>query len=354
MRVEIKTLQLVEPFRIAHGASAQRQVLRVFLESGGLMGIGEAPFVPYYQDDPGVVLAWFARADFSQWTQQLDSQFNEDQAGLRVARLAVELARLDLLAKRDSRPLGAFWQERVDVRWGTAPPGCRSLSIPTDLDAFEERVRETGRQFRVLKLKLGSGNTDFDEAVAARARQAAPQVTLFADVNGGWSVDEAVVMMNRLARHRLAFVEQPISHKVGEEGWRELRAKSGGSGLKVVADESAQSIDDLSWLSGLVDGVNVKLLKAGGWHAARVMMQEARKRGLMVLLGCMIESSIGVTAAAHLAGMADWIDLDGHLYVANDDCFGVWYDQGGALHLSDRPGIGVQFKEPSTADSESS
>lgn len=354
MRVEIKRLQLEEPFRIAHGASSERQVLRVFWESNGLTGIGEAPFVPYYPDDPASVLAWFGAKDRSEWTQEPDTRLSDDPAAPRVARLAMELARLDLLAKRAGQPLGRYWQERIDVGWGTAPPGCWSFSIPNDLDAFADRVRETGRKFRVLKLKLGSGNVDFDEAVAARAREVAPEAILFADVNGGWSVDEAAAMMKRLSGYRLAFVEQPISHHAGEEGWRELRARLGGERLKVVADESVQSIDDLPWLSGLVDGVNVKLLKAGGWHAARLTMKEARDRGLLVLLGCMIESRIGVTAAAHLAGMADWIDLDGHLYVANDDCSGLWYDDSGLLHLPDRPGIGVQFHEPSASDSRTS
>jgi L-alanine-DL-glutamate epimerase-like enolase superfamily enzyme len=100
-------------------------------------------------------------------------------------------------------------------------------------------------------------------------------------------------------------------------------------------------MDDVPQLSGLADGVNVKLLKCGGWHRAREMILAARVHRLRVMLGCMIEGSIGVTAAAHLAPLADWIDLDGHLYVANDDYEGILYDERGMLVMPQMPGIGV-------------
>ena len=100
-------------------------------------------------------------------------------------------------------------------------------------------------------------------------------------------------------------------------------------------------MDDVPQLSGLADGVNVKLLKCGGWPRAREMILAARVHRLRVMLGCMIEGSIGVTAAAHLAPLADWIDLDGHLYVANDDYEGILYDERGMLVMPQMPGIGV-------------
>ncbi len=114
--------------------------------------------------------------------------------------------------------------------------------------------------------------------------------------------------------------------------------------MPLFADESAQTSDDVPRLAGVADGVNVKLLKCGGWHRAMEMILASRVHGLRVLLGSMVESSIGVTAAAQLAGLADWIDLDGHLFVANDDYDGLRYDGEGTLIVPDRPGIGVVRK----------
>ena len=151
-------------------------------------------------------------------------------------------------------------------------------------------------------------------------------------------------MLPQLADLGLVFVEQPISHRGGIAAWQALREQlpHGRSPLPLIADESAQTVDDLAGLQGLADGVNVKLLKAGGLRPAMAMMREARALGMTVLLGCMVESSIGVTAAAHLVSLADWIDLDGHLYVANDDYCGISYDERGAMYLPVGAGIGVE------------
>jgi L-alanine-DL-glutamate epimerase-like enolase superfamily enzyme len=194
----------------------------------------------------------------------------------------------------------------------------------------------------VLKLKLGSGEVDFDEAVVAAARKAAPGATLFADVNGGWAVDEAARMLGRLGRYGLTLIEQPISSKLGDEAWAELGAKSPEGALPVFADESARGAGDVRRLAGRVQGVNVKLLKCGTFAGAIEMIAAAREHGLGVILGCMIESSIGVTAAAHLAPWADYVDLDGHLYLADDDYVGLSFDPMGRLVMPAGGGIGVR------------
>jgi L-alanine-DL-glutamate epimerase-like enolase superfamily enzyme len=195
-----------------------------------------------------------------------------------------------------------------------------------------------------VKLKLGSGDLEHDELIVSRARSAAPVAALIVDVNGAWSVADAVKMIPLLRRWQPACIEQPISPTRGIGGWRELRARLPAPGVPLIADESAQTSDDVARLAGLADGVNVKLLKCGGWHRAREMILAARVHGMKVMLGCMIESSIGVTAAAHLAGLADWIDLDGHLWLADDDYTGLRYDEHGRLVMPAAPGIGVTRK----------
>ncbi|TDU72808.1 L-alanine-DL-glutamate epimerase-like enolase superfamily enzyme [Prosthecobacter fusiformis] len=319
--VELKTLHLTEPFRIAHGSSSTRQVVRVH----GNGAIGEAPFVPYYGESPEATVTWL--------------NGTHDQPGTRSGSLALDLWHLD-------QTRVPMWQS-VEKILGPGKPweqiyACRSLGIPTDLAAFAERVRETARQFRVLKLKLGSGDLDHDTAIVVTARDAAPHATLFADVNGGWSVDQTVQMLGRLSPHGLVLLEQPVHHHLGIEAWVELKAKAPAHSLPLYADESAQNAADVSLLAGLVQGVNVKLLKCGHFGGGIEMIATARQHGLGVILGCMIESSLGTTAAAHLAPWADYVDLDGHLYLADDDYTGITFDGEGRVVMPQGCGIGAR------------
>lgn len=325
---EFRQLILSQPFRIAHGASSERLVLRLRLGEA----IGEAPFVPYYPDTPEAVKIWLEQREPARfWTPE------EEVEAPSVVRLAADLLRQDLEAKKQGLAVWEFL--------GQPNPGgmraCRSVGIPSDLEDFSEQVRCFSRQFRVLKLKLGSGNSAFDEAIVAAAREAAPKAVLFGDANGGWSVPEAAALLPKMEKLGLAFVEQPVHHAGGIETWRELHAARASHSLPLYADESAQTISDICALSGLVQGVNIKLLKSGGFGGALARLASARTLGLGALLGCMIETSLGVTAAAHLAGAFDWIDLDGHLYLANDDYEGLAYDSEGRLQMPGRQGIGA-------------
>lgn len=319
---------LSQPFRIAHGDSSERIVLR--LRQGE--AIGEAPFVPYYPDTPEAVGIWLEQRDPNRlWTLE------EEVGAPAVVRLAADLLRQDSAAKKHGL---SVWK----LLGQPNPSGmraCRSVGIPSDLKDFSEQVRCFSRQFHVLKLKLGSGNSAFDEAIVAAAREAAPKAVLFGDANGGWSIPEAAALLPKMEELGLAFVEQPVHHAGGIEAWRELHAARSSHSLPLYADESAQTISDICELAGLVQGVNIKLLKSGGFAGALARLASARALGLGALLGCMIETSLGVTAAAHLAGAFDWIDLDGHLYLANNDFEGLAYDSDGRLQMPARPGIGA-------------
>lgn len=318
--VLLKTLHLKEPFRIAHGISSTRQVVRI----SGNGAMGEAPLVPYYGENAEETVAWL--------------RGERDGDGSKAARLARDL----FLRDQEPEPM---WQAAAAVLgegrpWG-AIDACRSLGIPTDLPAFAEKVRETAKQFRVLKLKLGCGDLEHDEAIVSTARTAAPEAVMFADVNGGWSVDETVVMISRLREYGLMLVEQPVHHGLGIAAWQELRAKLPAGGLPLYADESAQGAADVQPLAGLADGVNVKLLKCASFGGGMEMIAEARRLGMGVILGCMIESSLGTTAAAHLAPWADFVDLDGHLYLADDDYKGINFDEQGRVVMPQGCGIGA-------------
>lgn len=324
MHFALKTLHLVEPFRIAHGTSATRQVLRA--TQGAC--VTEAPFVPYYDEDPAQTLALLSQP-------VLPAQLP------RTASLALDLLRHDRSGHQTGQPLSAYAQSQLGAPLHPPPPGCRSFSIPDDLDAFAAKVSLIAAQFPVLKLKLGSGDLGLDLAIVSVARYAAPDAKLMLDVNGGWDMAEAPLMIEKLAEYSPVLIEQPIHHRLGVEGWEELRSLLPGKALPIFADESIQTADDIVALADFVDGVNIKLLKCGSFDAAVAMITSARVHNLQILLGCMIETSLGTTAAAHLAPWADWIDLDGHFYVGNDDYIGIQYDAQGNLLMPDRPGIGA-------------
>lgn len=324
MIASLHTLHLRVPFRIAHGVSSTRQVLR--LQEGD--HFAEAPFVPYYGENP-------------EETLRLVSLPVLPQRLPRAASLAFNLLRHDIVCAAQNIPLRVIAAQRLGAE-GQTPPACHSLGIPEDLHAFAERVEELAKQFRVLKLKLGSGDLGLDIATVSIARYAAPDADLILDVNGGWDPVQAPAMIEKLAEYQPALIEQPIHHSHGVEVWEDLRARLPSRCPLIFADESAQNADDVAELAPYIDGVNVKLLKCGSFDGAIAMIAKAKAEGLKVLLGCMIESSLGTTSAAHLASWADWIDLDGHLHISNDDFTGLQFTSDGQLMLPDLPGIGAR------------
>jgi len=317
MHGELRTLQLTEPFRIAHGTSTERTVLR--LSHDGV--IAEAPFVPYYAESPEAALA-FVRA--------LHDPFDSLPADApRAARLAHDVLKHLLLARSAGVPL---WQH-LNLPDPNGRLACRSLSIPSDLAAFRQRVADTARQFHVLKLKLGSGDVAHDLDIVRVAREAAPHATLIADANGGWTVEQAVDLIPRLAALGLTMIEQPVTHREGIAPWMALKAGLPTPPIPVFADESVQTSADVTTMAPFVQGISVKLLKCATIGEALATIRRGRELGKQVLLSCMIESSYGITVAAHLSGLADYIDLDGHLYLANDPGGGITFDADGRLHL---------------------
>ena len=323
MKASLHTLHLRVPFRIAHGVSSSRQALR--LQEGD--HIAEAPFVPYYAEDPAETL-------------RLVSLPVLPQRLPRAASLAFNLLRHDIVCQAQNIPLRAFAAQKLGPE-GATPPACHSLGIPEDLHAFGDRVEQLAKHFRVLKLKLGSGDLGLDIATVSIARYAAPEADLLLDVNGGWDPVQAPAMIEKLAEYQPALIEQPIHHSHGVEAWEDLRARLPARCPPIFADESAQNTDDVAALAPYVDGVNVNLLKCGSFDGAIATIAKARAEGLKVLLGCMIESSLGTTAAAHLAPWADWIDLDGHLHISNDDFIGLQFTSSGELEMPLRSGIGA-------------
>src|SRR5207247_10521199 len=187
--------------------------------------------------------------------------------------------------------------------------------FPISKDELVRRVREAA-SYPILKIKLG---TDRDADIVETVRAAAPDKVLRVDANAAWDANHALHMIELLVQHGVEYVEQPLApHDV--DGLRFVRERSP---LPIIADESCVVATDIPRLAGAVDGVNIKLAKCGGLREALRMVATARAHGMLVMVGCMIESSLGITAAAHFTPLVDAADLDGAALTANDPFVGA-------------------------------
>jgi L-Ala-D/L-Glu epimerase len=318
------TLQLIQPFRIAHGVSDTRE--NVLVRVAG--GVGEAAAVPYHGETREGIVRYLEGVDLTRFgdASELTSILKQLPAGSAAARAAIDIALHDAWGQALQQPLyRLFGLDPTQVP-------LTSFTIPlADPEQMAEQARTSHAP--ILKIKLG---TDADEARLSALRLAT-NTPLRVDANAGWTLARARRLLPLLAEHGVELVEQPLP--VGDlDGLRALRQLR--SRPPIFADESIKTSSDILAHHGLVDGVVIKLGKSGGLHAAREQIALARSLGLEVMLGCMIESSIAVTAAAHLGQLAQYIDLDGPLLIRNDPFIGVEYDAG-RLRLPDRPGLGL-------------
>ncbi|MBE0573034.1 MAG: dipeptide epimerase, partial [Ignavibacteriaceae bacterium] len=193
---------------------------------------------------------------------------------------------------------------------------------------------EDASEFKFLKIKLGSKN---DKEIILKLRELTDK-HLFIDVNQGWSDKYfALDMIGWLAEQNVMLIEQPLP----KENFEDVNWLNERSPLPIIADEAVQTINDLRNIKHLYSGVNIKLMKAGGIRQAYRMMQNAKELNLKIMLGCMTETSCAITAASHLAPLADWVDLDGAELISND-LFAGMKIKDGALNIPNLPGLGVE------------
>jgi L-alanine-DL-glutamate epimerase-like enolase superfamily enzyme len=328
------TLDLKVPFRLAHGASEKRFNVLVRLSEGNDEGLGEAAAVPYYGESRDGIIAYLETVgDLGDDPSDLDDVLGRLPPGSRSARAAIDGALHDLWGKRLGQPVYRLW--------GLNPARLPSTSFTIGLDepdAMAEQARTSGHA--ILKIKLGS---DRDEEIIMAVRSAT-SARLRVDANAGWSRERTLELLPLLAECGVEFVEQPLA--VDDiEGYFWLRDKRSSRNLTVpvFADESVRNSRDLVALAGAVDGVVVKTMKSGGLREALRMIHTARAFGMRTMLGCMVESSVAVTAAAHLAPLCDHADLDGPLLIRNDRWTGLRYE-GAKLILSEGPGVGLMLR----------
>lgn len=329
---ETITLRLRNPFRVSHGTSATRTAHWLRLASDE--GWGEGTIPPYYGISVEAMAAvWEAAA-------RRADPFPDDPDGITAwvgtegpapARAALDLALHDRLGRLNNRPL----YDLLDLPVPNPLPTSFTIGIAEPETMARQAAELTGCS--IIKLKLGGADGRDVERVAA-VRAARPAVTLYVDANAGWQPDEAIRAIDAMMMHDIALVEQPVAR--GDfTGMGHVQAHCP---VPVVADESVQTIADVERLAAEgIRGINLKLMKVGGIGPGLAMLHRARRLGLKIMLGCMIETSIGATAMGHLMGLADWLDLDAPWLVADDPFDGLTFDKDGRVHVPGRPGIGV-------------
>jgi L-alanine-DL-glutamate epimerase-like enolase superfamily enzyme len=336
---DIHTVHTKHPFVIARGGASEWRLIRVrLIDRDGVEGWGEAAPNRFYGETTESALAALAKlAPVAERVLTRDPFALEDletemNAALRLngsVKSAISAAAHDLVGKRLGVPLYKLWG--LDA--AKAPLSSFTIGIPATDKELVERVDEAA-PYPVLKVKLGSGDRDAD--IIRAVRQAAPTKVIRVDANAAWTAKHALRMIELLLDFDVEFVEQPLpAHDL--EGIRFVRERSP---LPIFADESCVVAADIPKLVGVVDGINIKLSKCGGLREALRMIATARAHGMLVMTGCMIESSLGITAAAHFAPLLDYADFDGAALLADDPYEGATID-GGRIRIPNAPGLGV-------------
>ena len=334
LETEIVRLKLRHTWTTTMSSSAYRDTLHVRFIRDGVTGHGEgAPIVRYQENAVDAQRAAQSVQDLVtganpwQFQKLLTEVFHRVQ-GQYAAKAALDIALMDWVGQKLGVPLYRYF----GLDPNDAPITTFSIGIATP-EITRQKVREA-EPFPVLKIKVG---LDTDEATISAVRSVTSK-PLRVDANEGWKdKEEAVRKINWLAGQGVEFVEQPMPADMLEETrWVRERVH-----LPLIADEACQHASDIPKLVGIFAGVNVKLDKSGGILEAFKMLQMARALGLKTMLGCMISSSVSVTAAAHLSPLVDYADLDGNLLITNDPFSGVQV-KNGKLLLPDRPGLGLE------------
>jgi len=342
MRVEFerREFELEHPFTIARGTqeTAANVVVTVHDEDGNT-GVGGAAPSAHYGETAGTVEAVMSslldvveRVDDPENLARIEEGMKEVVRDNPAARAAVSIACHDLAAKRAGLPLYQYW--------GLDPANSLETSYTVGIDDAET-MREKTRQAReagygTLKVKLG---TPRDEELLSTVREAAPDATIRVDANEAWSPREAVRNIEWVADYGVEFVEQPVPAE-DPEGLKFVHERAA---LPIAADESCITASDVPAIADKCDIANLKLMKTGGLREAKRLIHAAKAHGLDVMCGCMIESNASIAAAAHLAPLLDYADLDGSLLLADDDFDGVPMPAGHVdLAAVDRPGTSAR------------
>lgn len=341
MRVTAERLEmsLERPFRISRGTQEQARSLLVSVEHDGITGIGEAApdSSGFYGESVETMLAALPRLtntlgdDPRLREEALASMDRALHHGHGALKSALDMALWDYTGKR----LGVPVYRLLGIDPARAPVS--SFTIGIDVPERMAAVAANASQWSVLKLKVGTPN----DIETLRAVRGATNATLRVDANAAWTPREALARIEALVPFGVEFIEQPVAaHDL--EGLRFVRERSP---LPIFADESCVTLTDVAKVADCADGINIKLAKCGGITNALKLIAAARAHSLSIMLGCMVSSSVAITAAAQLSPLVDYADLDGAALLAADPFAGITFGPGGKLLLPDAPGLGVERRD---------
>jgi L-alanine-DL-glutamate epimerase-like enolase superfamily enzyme len=337
-RVELSartvTLRLAETFTISRHSEDEAEVVQVEVRKGDTSGFGEAAPIERYDESAESALAYLEEnADaLGDDPFALDEIFDRLPRKQFAARAAIDAALHDLQGKLVGLPVHRL----LGLRRGGPPTSWTIwLGDPDDMARRAEKATAAGR-FRRLKLKLGA--RDGLDVERVHAVHAVTDLPLQVDVNEYWTLDEA---LEYLPQMDLQYCEQPLP--AGSDDGPELKQKSP---VPIFVDEDCHTLEDVAACAERAHGINIKLAKSGGIREAVRMAHAARALGLGVMLGCMVESGLGIAAGAHMSSLCDHVDLDGNLLLAEDPWPGVQLEDGVQLP-SKTPGLGVHYSVPS-------
>lgn len=329
-------LQLRHAFNLAKYSRTTTPDVQVEITIDGITGYGEASMPPYLGESVESVTGFLSRLDLGQFNdpfriEEIHEYMDSVAPGNNAAKAAVDIALHDLTGKIMGQPWHKIWG--LDA--AKSPATSFTIGIDTP-EVVRVKVAEAA-PYKVLKVKMGLDN---DKELVEIIRDCRPEVPICVDANQGWTDREkALDMCHWLAERGCLFVEQPMAKEnIDDAAWLTER-----SPLPIIADEAVKRLGDVASLKGAYDGINIKLMKSCGMHEAYQMATLARALGMKVMLGCMTETSCAVSAAAQLAPLAEYADLDGNLLISNDRFDGMKIVDGKITLPKDVSGIGVRL-----------
>lgn len=320
LRTGIEGLRLRHTFTIARGSQEVVRTVISEIEHEGLVGLGEASPSSYYGETADSVRFALSTLDEEIARTRLESyrelleRATEKLEENRAALCALDIALHDLVSRRTGRPL----HRMLNLDPARVPLSSFTIGIDTP-DRMVEKVREA-RDYPILKVKVGTP----EDIEIIRLLRKETDALFRVDANCGWTAAETIEKSGELESLGVEFIEQPLP-PAEDDAMEEVYRKSR---LPVIADESCVVPSDVTGLAGRFHGINIKLVKCGGILPALDMVPAARALGMKVMFGCMIESSVGITAAASIGALADYLDLDGNVLISNDPFRGVRNDRG--------------------------
>ena len=341
LNYEILEIDTRHQFHIARAAAppARRNVWVRLSDDDAVEGWGEAAPNAYYAENVDTVVSALEqmrptleaiRSVQSGRVGNLELELRALAPRDALARAAVSAALFDLAGKRLGQPI---WK-MLGLNPKCMPVSSFTIGIDR-LETMREKVREAD-EYPVLKIKVGTPN---DEAILSMLRTERPEAIIRVDANTGWSVEEAIDNLPMLEAFGVELIEQPL-HPDDLDG---LARVTKASRIPIIADESCKTADDVQRLVGCVHGVNIKLAKCGSLLEGIRIAALARRYDMKVMVGCMIESTLGIAASAQLAPAADWVDLDGAALLSRDYFAGPRLMQDGQMRLNTEPGLGVEI-----------